>query len=41
MAQRRIIRVDRALTLRHDDITDPRVIELVTQMILVSSQSHD
>jgi hypothetical protein len=36
-----IIRVDRALIPSHDDITDPRVIEFVTQMILVSSQSHD
>jgi hypothetical protein len=36
-----IIRVDPALIPSHDDITDPRVIEFVTQMILVSSQSHD
>jgi hypothetical protein len=36
-----IIRVDKALIPNHDDITDPRVIEFVTQMILISSQSHD
>lgn len=36
-----IIRVDPALIPSHDDITDQRVIEFVTQMILVSSQTHD
>jgi len=36
-----IIRVDRALIPSHDNFTDPRVIEFVTQMILVSIQNHD
>lgn len=36
-----VIRVDKQLIRDHNDIDDPRVIEFINQLILISSQSDD
>lgn len=36
-----MIRVDGKLIPNHDDITDPRVLEFISHMILLSGQTHD
>lgn len=35
-----VVRVDKALIPNHNDIADPRIIEFVKQLILISTQQH-